>query len=112
VLGAVVTGVASAGATGVLTVSLLGLIFQPLGLPLEAALALLIAIDPVIDIFRTVAIVLTNCAVAAFLYRDARGGQREAQFARRDDRALGDAFEPSIGPAEMKASAPGRIVPT
>jgi Na+/H+-dicarboxylate symporter len=36
---------------------------------LEAALALLVTIDPVIDIFRTVAIVLPNCATAAFIYR-------------------------------------------
>ena len=70
-LGAVLTGLASAGTTGVLTISLLGVIFQPLGLPLEAALALLITIDPIIDIFRTVTIVLPNCAVAAFIYRDA-----------------------------------------
>ena len=70
-LGAILTGLASAGTTGVLTISLLGVIFQPLGLPLEAALVLLITIDPIIDIFRTVTIVLPNCAVAAFIYRDA-----------------------------------------
>lgn len=69
-LGAMLTGLASAGTTGVLTISLLGVIFQPLGLPLEAALALLITIDPIIDIFRTVTIVLPNCAVTAFIYRD------------------------------------------
>jgi proton glutamate symport protein len=69
-LGAVLTGLASAGTTGVLTISLLGVIFQPLGLPLEAALALLITIDPIIDIFRTMTIVLPNCAVASFIYRD------------------------------------------
>lgn len=78
VLGAVLTGLASAGTTGVLTISLLGVIFQPLGLPLEAALALLVTIDPVIDIFRTVAIVLPNCAVAAFIYRN-KGGVSQAE---------------------------------
>ena len=75
-LGAVLTGLASAGTTGVLTISLLGVIFQPLGLPLEAALALLVTIDPVIDIFRTVAIVLPNCAAAAFIYRHKGGVPR------------------------------------
>ena len=67
--GALLTGLASAGTTGVLTISLLGVVFQPLGLPLEAALALLVTIDPVIDIFRTVAIVLPNCAAATIIYR-------------------------------------------
>jgi proton glutamate symport protein len=76
VLGSVLTGLASAGTTGVLTISLLGVIFQPLGLPLEAALALLVTIDPVIDIFRTVAIVLPNCATAAFIYRNKGGRSR------------------------------------
>ncbi|MBV8474157.1 MAG: cation:dicarboxylase symporter family transporter [Hyphomicrobiales bacterium] len=77
-LGAMLTGLASAGTTGVLTISLLGVIFQPLGLPLEAALALLITIDPIIDIFRTVTIVLPNCAVAAFIYRDTTNAADEA----------------------------------
>lgn len=68
-VGAVLTGLASAGTTGVLTISLLGIIFQPLGLPLEAALALLVTVDPVIDIFRTACIVIPNCAAVAVVYR-------------------------------------------
>ena len=67
--GAVLTGLASAGTTGVLTISLLGIIFQPLGLPLEAALALLVTVDPVVDIFRTACIVIPNCAAVAVVYR-------------------------------------------
>ena len=94
-LGAVLTGLASAGTTGVLTITLLGVIFQPLGLPLEAALALLITIDPIIDIFRTVAIVLPNVATAAFIYRDK--GKRGAQPALRDVDMLAS---PAPGPAE------------
>jgi proton glutamate symport protein len=91
VVGSLLTGLASAGTTGVLTISLLGLIFQPLNLPLEAALALLITIDPVIDIFRTVTIVLPNCAVAAFLYRDERGA------AHADPLSVEDATHDAIG---------------
>jgi proton glutamate symport protein len=67
--GAILTGLASAGTTGVLTISLLGVIFQPLGLPLEAALALLVTVDPVIDIFRTASIVVPNLAAVAVIYR-------------------------------------------
>jgi proton glutamate symport protein len=99
VLGSVLAGLASAGTTGVLTISLLSVIFQPLGLPLEAALALLVTIDPVIDIFRTVAIVLPNCATAAFIYRNKGGGSRagKAQSVVEDVDMLGPAAQ---GPAE------------
>ena len=69
-VGAILTGLASAGTSGVLTISLLGVVFQPLGLPLEAALALLVTVDPVIDMFRTACIVMPNCAAVAVVYRD------------------------------------------
>lgn len=67
VLGAWVAGLASAGTTGVLTISLLSLVFEPIGLPLDAALVLFVAVDPIADIFRTAAIVLPNCATTALL---------------------------------------------
>ena len=83
--GAILTGLASAGTTGVLTISLLGVIFQPLGLPLEAALALLVTIDPVIDIFRTAAIVIANCAAVAIVYRHSRVATLDGVDARREN---------------------------
>jgi Na+/H+-dicarboxylate symporter len=44
---------ASSGATGIVTLATLGIVLQPLGLPLEAVLVLLIAIDPIMDPLRT-----------------------------------------------------------
>lgn len=67
VLTSVLAGFASAGTTGVLTLSLLVLVLQPLGLPLEAVLVLLIAVDTIIDPFRTLAIVMPNCFAVAVL---------------------------------------------
>lgn len=66
-IGSFLAGLASAGTTGILTITLLGLVFSPLGLPLEAALVLFITVDPLVDIFRTVAIVYPNCAAVAMV---------------------------------------------
>ncbi len=52
-VGSVLAGLASSGATGLVTLSTLGLVLQPLGLPLEAVLALLVAIDALVDPLRT-----------------------------------------------------------
>lgn len=62
-----IAGFASAGTTGVLTISVLGTIVRPIGLPLDAALVLFIAVDPLLDVFRTAAIVIPNCAMVAIL---------------------------------------------
>ena len=66
-IGSFLAGLASAGTTGILTITLLSLVFAPLGLPLEAALVLFITIDPLVDILRTVAIVYPNCAAVAMV---------------------------------------------
>ncbi|MGB0935117.1 MAG: dicarboxylate/amino acid:cation symporter [Alphaproteobacteria bacterium] len=55
-------GMASAGTTGTLTLPLLTLVLDPLGLPLSAVLALLIAVDPIIDPARTLMNVHTTCS--------------------------------------------------
>ncbi len=51
-LGAVLGGVATAGAVGVATLASVGIVLQPLGLPLDGVLALLIAVDPLVNPFR------------------------------------------------------------
>lgn len=71
----VLAGMATAGATGVLTLSMLGIVLSPLGLPLEAVLPLFIAIDPILDPFRTLVNVHTNCTAAMFIAPPAKGDQ-------------------------------------
>lgn len=46
-------GMATSGVTGILTLTMLRIVLNPLGLPLDAVLVLFIAIDPIMDPFRT-----------------------------------------------------------
>lgn len=77
-IGAVVAGIASSGATGILTLTMLEIIFVPLSLPLEAVLILFIAIDPLIDPVRTLGIVHTAMAVATVISEEEPSQVEEA----------------------------------
>jgi len=65
VLVAVLSGFASAGMAGVVTVSLVGTICNYLSLPFEAAFILLIAVDPICAMARTAVTVIGSCAAVA-----------------------------------------------
>ena len=86
VVGSVLAGFATAGATGVVTLTMLGLVLAPLGLPLDAVLALFIAIDPMVSPFRVLTNVYTNCAATTVIIdRDQPwdgSNRREAQRSR------------------------------
>ncbi len=56
-------GLATAGASGLVLLSMLSLVLAPLGLPVDAVLVLFIIIDPIIGPFRVLAIVHTACAI-------------------------------------------------
>lgn len=53
--------------TGILTLTMLGIVLEPLQLPLEAVLVLFVAIDPIINPFRTLGIVHTGIAATAII---------------------------------------------
>lgn len=55
-------GFASAGMSGLVTISLTGMVCGYLGIPYEAAFVLFVAVDPVCDVMRTLVIVLGNTA--------------------------------------------------
>lgn len=63
----ILAGFASAGMTGILTVSLIGLICTYLGLPFEAAFVLFLAVDPICDMLRTLVLVLGNNAAVCLI---------------------------------------------
>lgn len=63
----ILAGFASAGVSGVVTLSMLGTTSAYLGLPFEAAFILFIAVEPVCDIARTVLIVIGNCAAVTVI---------------------------------------------
>jgi len=67
--GSVLAAMASAGTTGALTITMVSLVCLPLGLPVEAAIVLFIAVDPIIDIYRTILIVLGNCTASSLICR-------------------------------------------
>lgn len=66
-LGAIIGGLTTSGATGIVTLSMMNIILEPLGLPFGAVLILFIAIDPIIDPLRTLLIVYVNSAATALI---------------------------------------------
>jgi len=72
----VMAAMASSGGTGVMTIGLMALLCNPLGLPFEAAVALFLAVDPILDLVRTVLNVYGTCAVASIVC--GRGSDQEA----------------------------------
>jgi Na+/H+-dicarboxylate symporter len=61
----ILAGCASSGMTGLVTVSLAGMVCGYVGLPFEAAFVLFLAVDPVCDMLRTFVLVLGNSAAVA-----------------------------------------------
>ncbi|RSZ60571.1 dicarboxylate/amino acid:cation symporter [Massilia atriviolacea] len=64
---AAVTGFASSGMAGVVTVSLMGVVCAHLALPFEAAFVLFVAVDPVCAMARTAVTVIVNCAAVSLI---------------------------------------------
>lgn len=64
-LGSLLAGFASTGMSGLLVLSMIGLVCNFLALPFEAALALFVAVEPVSDVVRTLVTVAVNSAWAA-----------------------------------------------
>jgi len=67
VITSVAAGFASSGASGALGVVMISIVTDALHLPVEAAIALFIAVDPIIDVFRTTVLVYGNCALTAMM---------------------------------------------
>jgi proton glutamate symport protein len=63
----ILAGMATSGQSGILTLTMLSIVLSPLGLPLDAVLVLLIAIDPLINPFRTLTIVGISMTVTSFI---------------------------------------------
>jgi proton glutamate symport protein len=69
IIGSVFAGIATAGSSGILTLAMIGIVLGPLGLPVEAVLIVLMAVDTVIDPMRTFLIVYVNIAATALIVR-------------------------------------------
>lgn len=66
-LASVLAGFASAGMTGLVTVSLIGMTCVYLSLPFEAAFILFLAVDPLCDMLRTLILVIGNTAAVTVI---------------------------------------------
>jgi len=64
---ATLTGFATAGMTGIVTVTLMGSVCSYLALPFEAAFVLFVAVDPVCAMARTALTVMADCAAVALI---------------------------------------------
>lgn len=67
VIGSIFAGIATAGSSGILTLAMIGIVLTPLGLPVEAVLIVMMAVDAVIDPMRTFLIVYLNIAATALI---------------------------------------------
>ena len=73
-VGVIFAGAATAGASGIVTLSMLSIVLDPLSLPLEAVLIIFMAIDPIIEPFRTFLNVHVNIAATTLV---AERGEKE-----------------------------------
>lgn len=64
---ATLTGFATAGMTGLVTVSLMGTVCAYLSLPFEAAFVLFISVDPVCAMARTALTIMADCAAVSLI---------------------------------------------
>ena len=74
----VLAGVAASGAPGVAALSMISIILVPLGLPVEVAVVLLVAIDPIVDPILTVLNVQSNSALTSLVVRASAKDRRAA----------------------------------
>jgi proton glutamate symport protein len=67
VVGSLFAGTATAGSSGLLTLPMLSIILDPLGLPVESILIVFMAIDSLIDPMRTLLIVYGNVTATSLI---------------------------------------------
>jgi hypothetical protein len=65
--GVIFAGTATAGASGIVTLSVISIVLSPLNLPVEAVLVIFMAIDPIIDPFRTFLLVYGNIGATTLI---------------------------------------------
>lgn len=72
VLGAILTSFAASGTSGVIAITMITIILDPLNLPIGSILILLVVIDSIINPFRTVTSLIVNAALSCFIINKKR----------------------------------------
>jgi Na+/H+-dicarboxylate symporter len=66
-VGSAIAGVTTTGAASISALSMMSIVFEPLGLPFGAALVLFVAVDPIIDPFRSLLTMYMNVGVTSLV---------------------------------------------
>ncbi|MDR2666655.1 MAG: dicarboxylate/amino acid:cation symporter [Holosporales bacterium] len=72
VIGSILTSFAASGASGVIAISMISIVLDPLNLRIDSILAILIIVDPILDPFRTVTSLVMNAALSCFIINNKR----------------------------------------
>jgi len=102
-IGVIFAGTATAGASGIVTLSMLSIVLDPLSLPLEAVLIIFMAIDPIIDPFRTFLIVYLNITATSCVAecgQEREGSALDAKIANAESRIQRSARAKLAGTAD------------
>ena len=81
IIGSIFAGMATAGATGFATISFISIVLNPLGVPYEAVIVLLFAIDTILDPMRTTLIVQTNIMATSLISKIYEGRRKPGSMA-------------------------------
>jgi proton glutamate symport protein len=72
IIGSILAGMAASGAPSIVSRSMISMVLAPLGIPAEAIIVILLAIDPVVDPVITLVSTYPNYAVTAIIAGDAK----------------------------------------
>ncbi len=72
VLGAIMTSFASSGANGIIAISMISIILDPLNLSIDSLILILVAVDPLIEPIRTITSLIMNAAVSCLIINGKR----------------------------------------
>jgi proton glutamate symport protein len=76
VAGSILVSFSATGVSGIIAIGMVSMVLDPLNLPIDSVLALLVIIDPVIDPFRTVTSLIMNAALSCFVINKSATRQR------------------------------------
>jgi proton glutamate symport protein len=78
IAGSVIVSFAATGVSGIIAIGMVSMVLDPLNLPIDSMLALLIIIDPVVDPFRTATSLIMNAALSCLVINKNRERRYEA----------------------------------
>jgi proton glutamate symport protein len=72
VFGAILTSLAASGATGIIAITMISIILDPLNLPMGSVAVILMVVEPILDPVRTVTSLIMNAALSCVVVNPTR----------------------------------------